>query len=183
MDFEEISKCLAAVPANINRTITCGIQAHLLAISVKRFETRWFRQAKTMPLVCLKHSHSKDCDKPADERSDDDPNNDTHAPSTDGGQNLSGDDAGDDTVSDCDYEVEEGYQLRRPVTHEITRHNLYYEPNCQLTTYFGEFLNLIYKSGVLGMREDSKNKGTPAYHRSVATLGSPYTHVGCTCRA
>ena len=126
MDCEEVSKSLAAVPANINRTITCGIQAHLPAISVKESENSWFRQAETMPLVCLKDSHSKDCDEPADERSDDDPNHDAHAPSTDRGQDLSGDDAGDDTVSDCDDDVEEGYQLRRPVTHEITGHNLYF---------------------------------------------------------
>ena len=127
MDCEEVSKCLAAVPANINRTITCGIQAHLLAISFKRLGNRRFGQTNPIPLVCLEHSHSKDCDKPADERSDDDPNNDAHTPTTDSGENLSGDDTGDDTVSDCDYDVEEGYQLRRPIAHEITSHNLYSE--------------------------------------------------------
>ena len=84
-----------------------------------------------MPSICLESSHSKYCNEPADECSDDDSNNDTHTPSTNSRQHLPGDDTGYDIKTYHDDNVEETYQLRRPIAHEVARHNLNCGPNCQ----------------------------------------------------
>ena len=59
-----------------------------------------------------------------DDGGDDNAHNDGHVPAVDGRQHLSGDDAADDAVADHENGVENRNQLRWPISHYESGHDL-----------------------------------------------------------
>ena len=77
-----------------------------------------------VPFVYLDDSHAEQRYHANDDGCDYDAHDDGHVPPIDGGEHLSGNDATDDAVPNHKDSIQEGDQLRRPVSHYISGHNL-----------------------------------------------------------
>ena len=77
-----------------------------------------------VPFVYVEDGHAENRYHADDDGGDDDAHDDGHVTAVDGREHLSGDDATDDAVSDHQDGIEDGDQLRRPVSHYISSHNL-----------------------------------------------------------
>lgn len=84
-----------------------------------------FRDDRTfLPFVYVKDSHAEYGYYADNDGGDDDAHDDGHVPTVDGGKHLSGDDAANDAVADHEDGVENCNQLRRPISHYISGHDL-----------------------------------------------------------
>ena len=81
--------------------------------------SRWLRNWEKLPFIGVKDGHAKDGDRPADQCDYDDTNNNGHASSTHGREELAADDTCDCSVANHDDHVQETSDFRRPVTHEV----------------------------------------------------------------
>ena len=128
LDWRAVLKWGPAEPMRTKRTMTWGMKAHLMGgmrSALIRGGERWFRYDRTfLPFVYVKDSHAEYGYYADDGGGDDDAHDDGHVPTVDGRKHLSGDDAGNDAVSDHEDDVENGNQFRWPISHYIPSHDL-----------------------------------------------------------
>ncbi len=115
-----------AAPMRTKRAINWGMKAHLR--KGRGLAVVWGPDLRVdvsyVPFVYVKDGHAEYCYHADNDSGDDDTHDDCHVATVDGGEHLSGDDTTDYAVPDHEDGVEDGDELRWPVSHDISSHNL-----------------------------------------------------------
>ena len=79
----------------------------------------------TIPFISVEYRHSKYSNNPAHQSGNQNSNDDGHATTTHGRQDLTSNDTGQDGIASHEDDVEEGGQFSRPVSHDISGNDLF----------------------------------------------------------